>query len=310
MSKINPISPKRVRYIKLGRKGAWESYCIDNGTILFGFDTGRPERFQLCISRQWSELATSFEKGGKSRGTSTNITNQAKAFFEDDDSTLWLTFFGEKLYWGFMSKSPPQPHDDKRSVLRSMRDGWKCSDLCGDELSTDRLSGALTKLRSYRGTSCEVDVKDYAIRRINGKKLPEVENASECLARLRRSVSHLLKLLGPKDFELLVDLVFTTSGWRRMGVVGKTQKTLDLDLMLPSTEERAFVQVKAHTTQSELDEYIGRISELGPYQRMFFVYHSGNARTDDKRVRVIGPKKFAELVVDAGLVDWLIRKVS
>ncbi len=34
------------------------------------------------------------------------------------------------------------------------------------------------------------------------------------------------RLLEPQDFELLVDLVFSTSGWRRVGVVGGTQKTL------------------------------------------------------------------------------------
>jgi hypothetical protein len=43
---------------------------------------------------------------------------------------------------------------------------------------------------------------------------------------------------------------------------------------------------------------------------MFFVFHSGNADTDDRRVTVIGPSQLAELVVDAGLVSWLIRKVS
>jgi hypothetical protein len=43
---------------------------------------------------------------------------------------------------------------------------------------------------------------------------------------------------------------------------------------------------------------------------MFFVFHSGEAKTDDDRVSVIGPGKHAELVVDAGLVAWLIRKVS
>jgi hypothetical protein len=307
---VAKVRPKRVRYIKLGRKGSWEKHCIENGEIIFGFDTGSTERFPLCVSGQWDKLARSFEKKGKSKSAATNITNQAQAFFEDVGTTLWLTFYGERLYWGFASKSPPQPHADKRSVIRVIRDGWKCSDLLGDELSTDRLSGALTKLRSYRGTSCEVDVKDYAIRRINGQKLPEVESAIECLAQLRDSVLRLLKLLGPKDFELLVDLVFTTSGWRRLGVVGKTQKTLDLDLILPSTEERAFVQVKSHTSQGELEDYIGKIDELGPYQRMFYIYHSGSAKTDDKRVRVIGPEKFAELVVDAGLVDWLIRKIS
>jgi len=37
---------------------------------------------------------------------------------------------------------------------------------------------------------------------------------------------------------------------------------------------------------------------------------SGSAVTDDTRVTVIGPERLAELVVDAGLVGWLIRKVS
>jgi hypothetical protein len=43
---------------------------------------------------------------------------------------------------------------------------------------------------------------------------------------------------------------------------------------------------------------------------MFFVYHSGDAITSDKRVTLIGPERLAEMVVDAGLVSWLIRKVS
>jgi hypothetical protein len=43
---------------------------------------------------------------------------------------------------------------------------------------------------------------------------------------------------------------------------------------------------------------------------MFYVYHSGEAKTDDDRVIVVGPEKLAELVMDAGLTNWLIRKVS
>jgi hypothetical protein len=71
-----------------------------------------------------------------------------------------------------------------------------------------------------------------------------VENAIGALKETRTAVLNLLKLLGEKDFEVLVDLVFYASGWRRQGVSGKTQRTLDLDLLLPSTGERAFVQVK------------------------------------------------------------------
>ena len=44
---------------------------------------------------------------------------------------------------------------------------------------------------------------------------------------------------------------------------------------------------------------------------MFFVYHTGRVTDpEDDRVVVIGPERMAELVVGAGLVDWLIGKVS
>ena len=60
----------------------------------------------------------------------------------------------------------------------------------------------------------------------------------------------------------------------------------------------------------ELADYVAKLDELDSYSRMFFVYHSGKAETDDERVIVIGPEKLAEMAVDAGLATWLVRKVS
>ena len=80
--------------------------------------------------------------------------------------------------------------------------------------------------------------------------------------QMRAAVVGMIKLLVPHDFETLVDLIFSTSGWRRLGPVGKTQKTLDLDLVLPSTGDRAFVQVKSHTARKEFDEYAEKLDDL------------------------------------------------
>ncbi len=127
---------------------------------------------------------------------------------------------------------------------------------------------------------------------------------------MRASALDLMRQLGPRDFETLIDLVFSRSGWQRQGVVGKTQKALDLDLLLPTTGDRAFVQVKSKTSQADLAEYLDRLDELVIYYLMFFVYHSGTIETDDDRVTLLGPDKLPAMVVEAGLVDWLIRKVS
>ncbi len=305
-----PIRPNRVRYIKLGEGGRWEKECIKAGIIRFGFGSSTPERFPLCQAQQWDSLTTSFLAEGTSKGTATRFTNETRIFFEDDGATLWVTFMGEQLYWGLLSQRPAEPHADGQGVWRTVLGGWRGTDLTGEPLTKDRLSGALTKLAAYRGTSCNVDVADYVIRRINGEKTPEMRRALAALVEMEASVLELMRLLGPRDFEMLVDLVFSTSGWRRLGAVGKTQKTLDLDLMLPSTGERAFVQVKSRTTATEFAEYVRQLDELGPYDRMFYIFHSGEIKTDDDRVTIIGPEKLAELVLDAGLTNWLIRKVS
>lgn len=303
------ISPTRVRYIKLGGGGSWEKECLEKGTIRIGFGSAQSQRFELCQSGRWHDLPASFIAEGKDKATATRSTNELRFFFEDDGSMLWITFMGERLCWGMVDYAKPAPHADAKGVWRSIRDGWRWTDLLGEHLTKDRLSGALTKLAAYRGTSCDVDVSDYVIRRVNGEKTPEVERALIASKEMKASALDLMKLLGPRDFELLVDLVFTTSGWRRVGIVGKTQKTLDLDLILSSTGERAFVQVKSKTTSAELDGYVATIED-GPYDRMFCVFHSGKADTNDPRVTVIGPEHLADLVMEAGLVSWLVRKVS
>ena len=305
-----PIHPERVRYIKLGAGGGWEKECLEKAIIRLGFESADAERFALCRAGKWDDLRKSFMEEGRDKGTATRFTQETRLFFEDQGSTLWLTFVGERLCWGFLTQAPAERHPDGKGVYREVLGGWRSTDRHGEELTKDRLSGALTKVAAYRGTSCTVDVAPYVIRRINGEKTLQVERALVSLGTLKTSMRELMSLLEPRDFETLVDLVFTTTGWRRLGPVGKSQKTLDLDLVLPTTGERAFVQVKSKTTSDEAAKYAAQLEMHGPYDRMFFVFHSGEAEIDDERVTILGPDKLAEMVIDAGLVTWLIRKVS
>jgi len=288
----------------------WEKECVDKGIIRFGFGSAKPERFGLCRSGRWDDLTASFVAAGRTKGTATRFTNETRLFFEDDGSTLWITFVGERLYWGFLKGNSAEAHADGDGVWRAIVNGWRSADVKGEELTKEQLSGALTQLAAYRGTSCSVDVADYVTRRINGQKTENVERASAALSEMKAATLDLMKDLGPGDFEILIDLIFTASGWRRLGTLGKTQKGLDIDMRLPTTGERALVQVKSRTTSAELAEYVGKLDQLGPYDRMFYVYHSGEAETDDERVIVINAEKLAELVLNSGLVNWLIDKVS
>lgn len=121
----------------------------------------------------------------------------------------------------------------------------------------------------------------------------------------------LMRLLTWQDFELLVDLVFSDSGWRRTGHVGKTQKTVDIELVLPTTGERAFVQIKSSAGKRDLADYLERFKNSDVYDRMFFVWHSGDvAGVEGSDAVLIGPDRLARMVFDAGLTSWLREKVS
>jgi hypothetical protein len=120
-----------------------------------------------------------------------------------------------------------------------------------------------------------------------------------------------MRLLTWQDFELLVDLVFANSGWRRLGQVGRVQKAVDIELSLPTTGEKAFVQIKSKAGKQDLETYLERWKDSGAYEWMFFVWHTGDVgEADDAKVVLVGPERLARMVFDAGLTSWLREKVS
>ena len=302
------ITPKSVRYIKLGEGGAWEKECIEQGLLQFGTDSGNPETLQWAAEGRWSELAASW-RAVKSQGTATRFTNETRFYFEAGPEDLWITFVGERFYWGFLVPGVPKPIQPDLSSVRKVRGGWRCVDRDGKPLLKSNLPGSITSLAAYRGTSCSVKAAAHVVRRINAELSEEVRRAETVRSELIHSLVPLIRRLGPRDFEVLVELIFGASGWRRIDSTGGTRKLLDLDLELPSTGERAFVQVKARTSQAEFVAYAQQRKD-GVFNRMFYVYHTGTVTTDDEAITLIEATRLARMTLDAGLTDWVIRKAE
>lgn len=322
MSKLIPDNIE-VRFIKLGANGDWEDKCINKEhTIKLGYCKGETALHNTCLKGDWDSCRTFWEKE-KPKATSATITNdirQIKDFYELDENTLWITFYGKKLYWAFCSKDIVEENDFTRTRKVISNNGeWSYKDAKGRELSVDNLDGRLTKVARYQGTICDVHFKHYLIRRINGEILEESEKAKEALKELKINVEKLIKGLWWKDFELLTDLVFSRLGWQRYSVVGKTEKWLDLDLYSPSIQKHVAVQIKSNSNREELEQYSSKFeSEHKGYYALYYVCHSGldNLSEDEyeeyqkRNVKIVNCKQMAELVVSAGLVEWLINKRS
>jgi len=301
------VSASRLYYIKLGRGGDWEAESLRDGVLRFGY---RDAPHELCASGDWQGVWDAMKIIRGDAGAATRDVNQIRTYYEADEQSIFITFVGGLLYWcrpsGYVELL------DDRSHRRATMDGWHSTSIGGSVLSADRLSGRLLKVQMFRGTICDVRAGDYLLRKLNDQLSPEVAAAEEAERALMAAIVGLMRLLTWQDFELLVDLVFSTSGWRRVSQVGRTQKTVDLELVLPSTAERAFVQVKSHATAAGLADYASRLTQAEAYDRMFFVWHTGDLPEEGgpAHVILIGPHKLSRMVLDAGLSSWLREKVS
>ena len=115
------ISPQHVRYIKLGRHGAWEKECLQNGIIQLGFGTGAPGRFRLCANGKWKLLEKAFLREGNDASRASRFANEIRHFFTDPGTTLWITLHGERMYWGLLEAGGPKPHRDGTGTCEPFR---------------------------------------------------------------------------------------------------------------------------------------------------------------------------------------------
>ena len=309
------IEASSARYIKLGRGGKWERLCIRDGTLRFGY---ADVPHGLAMEADKERLRQFFVERSDPPSAAANHANQVFDFYHADPvTTLWITFCDGFLWWCVAQPGVEYVgteggvHEEQGARLRRAVAGWHNRSIQGTPLRTAYLNGALTKVAAYQMTICGVKPLDYLLRRINDEDLPAVTEAKQAKNSVLASIRSLMQLLQWADFELLVDLVFAQSGWRRVGENGGTQKTVDIELVLPSTGERSFVQVKSRTDQAQLNDYVERLARRDD-ARMFYVYHSGPAELacSDPRGILVGPDRLAEMVLTAGLFDWLLTKAG
>jgi len=308
---MKQIKASKVLFIKLGRKGGWEEDCIEkNQTLHLGY---REVDHSECLKGNWKAANDYYLKTKKcNQGTATSHTNQIKYFYESDDTVLWITFYANKLWWCF-SKPDILLLPDKTKT-RKVIGKWSDKDISGKKLAADNLSGKLLKTQGFRGTICEVPESAYVLLKINCEEPLEVIETREALNILETKLGSLIKHLQWKDFEILIDLIFRQAGWQRLGVTGKTEKTLDLDLLSPVTNEKAIVQIKSSSNSKEFRHYMAEFEKTRNYHKLFYVVHSPEKNLQplptNEKIKLLLLDEITKLSINSGLIDWIIKKAS
>lgn len=312
---MKPWDAKKFLYIKLGREGKWWDDCKEKKIIKLGFKSGLQNINEWGRSEQWEQMHKYWDQ--ERPGSATTFTNQIKEFFTDDGKTLWITFEDGCLYYAFTDGEKPIPNqNDHTSYRRLTAEGWKNVDIKGQPLRLEDLSGNLTKTAGYRQTICKFqeNVENYLRRRLKCEESPDLKKTRNSFNDLIKSIKPLIQSLTWKDFELLVELIFSNSGWQKTTKTGGNQKTTDLDLKNPITGDQIWVQVKSSSNPAVFKKYKKKHeTDKDNFTTMYYVYHSGeigdNLNEDDEEgIEVWDLEKVAKYVVSNGLTEWLMDK--
>lgn len=310
--KAMPIEFSDVRYIKLGPGGAWNDVCLDNNEIHFKFGDISHE---LALADDRQAIRQRFIELGRASGTATSFAREITEFYALGSDCLWITFAREHLWWTFARPNVEWIGGDGRERgfrKRLCHKNWSNTDVEGKPLRIDGLSGALTRVKGFRGTICKVGDAPYLSRRINGLEDPITAAARIAREAFAEALESAVKTLNPDNLELLSDLLFARGGWVRISPIGGNQEFLDFAIEQPATAEIAAVQVKAQSCQAELDDYIAKYDAAGFYARLFFICHTSPTTLLSERddVHVWQSSELTRIVQRLGLSDWVLQKIS
>lgn len=296
-------------YIKLGEKGKWEQSSIEEGKMRIGWTNIDLEDIH---QEKWDKIKEINRETVKSKGSATHDFNSLRTIHGSNCNDVWITFHDSKLWWCRLQQGG-RILEDRISKYRLADGGWHDTSIHGKVLLVNAIPGEIAQLQAYRATSCRVDPIDTLRCLINDNHTPEYTAVVDAREDLVCRVEILIKHLHWKDFEVLVDLVFGGSGWRRRSAVGKTMKFADIEFEDQINKESYQVQVKSRSTLQEFREYESQFNQ-NEFRKLFYVVHSPDDALaayevpPDSRVVLVPPRQLSAMVVDAGLVGWVLEK--
>jgi hypothetical protein len=314
---MEQVTPSTIRYIKLGAGGRWED-ALERGRLEWGTSD---DRFLESISGDWAAVTREYLAQGRLPATATGYTTEARAFFDADPAAMWVTFARGRMWWCFAeAEVRPVGGSDPSSpaFYRIARGGWSDRDADGALLDLDRLSTRLTQLHGYRRTICGLSDDQQALcRRYIDATLDPVQAAiAAARNELKQHLRTLIGLLTWRDFEQLIDLALTRTGWLRISSLGGSAKDVDLVVEQSFTRERMAVQVKSKADQRVVNDYALRLDARAEGERNMLIRHSPPANlvvppsARGRSLELVLDGEVADLAISAGLVDWVVARAS
>ena len=86
-----------------------------------------------------------------------------------------------------------------------------------------------------------------------------------------------------------------------------------MELEEPITGDLYQVQVKSDATRADFQKYAKQFSQ-GSFRKLYFVVHSSQDKWTDlpkyNHVELVLQENLAKMVVELGLINWLLKKIK
>lgn len=306
--------PSSIRYVKNGAGGQWWKIAKAEGQIHAGWSQV-PDG--LLLERDFGAIKPYIDESWQGKQGATQDFNQLQTLLDRPSQHIWITFEDDCLWWCKVADEvvtcPTGETKSHGHFWLSCTMPWSNYSLGGlRHLAKSVLPGSVTSVAGFRGTVCEPRAAVQILRIIRNEDDADVLAARIARDAYRNAIANLIKQLGPKDFELLVDLILARTGWNRLAKIGGARADIDIEAENAAIDEIAFVQVKSTGSQATLDEYYSTFLASSRYQRMIFAVHSPEGqlrRPDDHKVQIWDNPKIADLAVKHGLGDWVSARL-
>ena len=306
---MESVDFKRAYYIKLNRGGEWEQSSISESKLRIGWGH---QDVQDINRGDWEKIREQLRQASRHRGVATRDLNALRLISESTSEDLWITFFQGAMWW--CKLGPEEIVQDGKTKYRQVNGKWSNQDVLGNTLEINSIPGVLSKIQAFRGTVCRVRELETLKRLVNALPSLEYNEIAEYEMALVKGVEKGIKKLYWKDFETFVDLIFRGSGWRRLSMLGGTMKFTDLELEDPITGDKYQVQIKSQATWEQFENYA---TQFNPqlHRKLYFVVHTPDKKLaalqeQPQDVELILPSRLSEMVVNLGLVGWLMSHIK
>ena len=263
MSSPAEALPNSVRYVKNGRGGRWWEAAKNHGQVHAGWREV-PHDFLRTADMTAIEPLIRSEFGAKP-GATTDL-HALRTLLDHPSQHVWITFEDGGMWWctvrDGIEANPDGDMSKRGHFWLTCASPWSNHSIDGKRhLSITELPGIITVTAGFKGTVCEPKGWKEILRIIRNEEDADARAAARAREAYEGAVAKLVARLGDKDFEVLVDLILSRTGWARLAKLGGVTEGIDVEVENASSDEIAFVQVKSSATQAIVQTEV-RVSDV------------------------------------------------